>query len=292
MYGAGSDLMSYRNYAFNAAASALNKPSPSKVEEPPIVDKYKIKYKRVKKLVKALIFENAALCDQIAALQEKTLLLIEERNFLFRKLQQFQPYGKQARPGEGRAVPCGPGLDKKKEVDVSRMIPPPFEPPPARKSISKKRASESTSSSDTPKPVKIPKKPANVRKKKIVKSIPLDASGKPIFPIVLGDFTVHSLGEVCDKPEFHTDDLIFPVGYCSTRIYGSLKDPEKQCVYTCKVMDNGAQGPRLPFVESNVGVDPLLCSSLPLSPLPEEAPDSPFLLTFPPPLPPLVPLDL
>ena len=35
-----------------------------------------------------------------------------------------------------------------------------------------------------------------VRKKKIVKAIPLDSCGKPIFPIVLGDFTVHSLGEV------------------------------------------------------------------------------------------------
>ena len=52
--------------------------------------------------------------------------------------------------------------------------------------------------------------------------------------------------KVCDKSEYHTEELIYPVGYCSTRIFGSLKDPEKQCVYTCKVMDGG-QAPRYTF---------------------------------------------
>ena len=46
------------------------------------------------------------------------------------------------------------------------------------------------------KSVKGTKKATITKKKKIVKSIPLDNCGKPIFPIVLGDFTVHSLGEV------------------------------------------------------------------------------------------------
>jgi hypothetical protein len=44
---------------------------------------------------------------------------------------------------------------------------------------------------------------------------------------------------VSDRPDYHTEDLIFPVGFCSTRVYGSLKDPEKKCVYTCKIVDGG-----------------------------------------------------
>ena len=44
---------------------------------------------------------------------------------------------------------------------------------------------------------------------------------------------------VSDRPDYHSEDLIFPVGFCSTRVYGSLKDPEKKCVYTCKILDGG-----------------------------------------------------
>lgn len=44
---------------------------------------------------------------------------------------------------------------------------------------------------------------------------------------------------VSDRLDYHSEDLIFPVGFCSTRVYGSLKDPEKKCVYTCKILDGG-----------------------------------------------------
>jgi len=44
---------------------------------------------------------------------------------------------------------------------------------------------------------------------------------------------------VPDRPGFHTSNSIFPVGYCSTRVYASLHSPEKQCLYTCKISDGG-----------------------------------------------------
>lgn len=78
-----------------------------------------------------------------------------------------------------------------------------------RKPIFKKRSERSVSDSstnDSAKFAKQPKKPQVARKKKIVKAIPLDGTGKPIFPIVLGDFTVHSLGEV-SLAEFMTGDI-------------------------------------------------------------------------------------
>jgi hypothetical protein len=40
------------------------------------------------------------------------------------------------------------------------------------------------------------KKSNTTKTKKIVHPIPLDITGRPVFPIVLGGLTVHSLGEV------------------------------------------------------------------------------------------------
>lgn len=47
----------------------------------------------------------------------------------------------------------------------------------------------------------VPKKMSKKRKladgsRKLVQPIPLDSSGRPVFPIVLGGLTVYSLGEV------------------------------------------------------------------------------------------------
>lgn len=54
-------------------------------------ERYKMKCERIKRQARELIFENAALCDQIALLQENRQLLTDERNFLLKKLQQYQP---------------------------------------------------------------------------------------------------------------------------------------------------------------------------------------------------------
>jgi hypothetical protein len=84
-----------------------------------------------------------------------------------------------------------------------------------------------------------------------VQLIPLDVHGRPIFPIALGDLTIYSLGEVVsDRIAYHTEDLIFPVGYCSTRIYANLRDPRTKSLYTCKILDGGLK-PR--YANKNTG---------------------------------------
>lgn len=78
--------------------------------------------------------------------------------------------------------------------------------------------------------------------RKVVQLIPLDMHGRPIFPISLGDLTVYSLGEVVsDRISYHTEDLIYPVGYCSTRVYANLRDVKTKSLYTCKILDGGAR---------------------------------------------------
>ncbi|KAJ8975327.1 hypothetical protein NQ317_008313 [Molorchus minor] len=91
--------------------------------------------------------------------------------------------------------------------------------------------------------------------------------GRPVFPIELGRLTIHSLGEVIsDRPEFHSEDAIYPVGYVSTRYYGSLKDPTQKCMYTCKVSDVNDL-PRFEIASDNncppiTGDTPDVCHSL------------------------------
>lgn len=70
--------------------------------------------------------------------------------------------------------------------------------------------------------------------------VPLNLNGQPIFPFSVNGFTVYSLGEIIwNKTGYHTDEYIYPVGYKISRIYGHFKDPEKKCVYTCRVLENG-----------------------------------------------------
>lgn len=127
--------------------------------------------------------------------------------------------------------------------------------------------------------------------------IPLDSSGRPLFPIVLGGLTVYSLGEVSvwlqfthsfygvrgqnattsgvfvcalhiffffqiitDRMSFHEESAIYPVGFCSTRVFASMKNLEQQCLYTCQIKDGGT-GPQVGlfffvfFFLPNSGVD-------------------------------------
>jgi hypothetical protein len=51
------------------------------------------------------------------------------------------------------------------------------------------------------------KKSNTTKTKKIMHPIPLDITGRPVFPIVLGGLTVHSLGEV-------RQNILFPIILC------------------------------------------------------------------------------
>ncbi|CAG9785708.1 unnamed protein product [Diatraea saccharalis] len=52
--------------------------------------RYRRKYKFVKIRIKSLLLENAALCDEIAKIQENIFIVKEERKFLLRKLLEYE----------------------------------------------------------------------------------------------------------------------------------------------------------------------------------------------------------
>lgn len=64
--------------------------------------RYRKKYKYLKLKIKRLILENAALCDEVAKIQESIAIVKEERKFLLQKLLECendpdipQPYQRQ-----------------------------------------------------------------------------------------------------------------------------------------------------------------------------------------------------
>ncbi|XP_024943234.1 transforming growth factor beta regulator 1 [Cephus cinctus] len=210
--------------------------------------KYKRKYQKLKRIVKNTVFENAALCDQVAQMQRNLAIMKEERLFLLRKLYQQQ--------GEVDTVtPMGkPQMNNSNSpsFNTDNVTP--------KKSVKKKSMVDLSEMKNKPKRY-------CKAARRVVQLIPLDVHGRPIFPIALGDLTVYSLGEVVsDKIAYHTEDLIFPVGYCSTRMYASLRNARAKSLYTCKILDGGPR-PRFEIVSDNdldqplVGTTPDECHS-------------------------------
>ncbi|KAF8787216.1 Chitotriosidase-1 like protein [Argiope bruennichi] len=190
---------------------------------------YREKYRKLKRVVKDFVFENAALCDEVARMQEKILIAKEER----RKLQGFQSLKDGSAPTNhvpGVSSTSGKNVaGENTESQVKKKAP-----------VKKRPASKTVEEGAKPKP-KRRKVPAD---KRLVTPIPLDVAGRPIFPIVLGSLTIHSLGViVSDRPGYHTEQCIYPVGFCSSRTYASLKNPLIQCLYQCTVTDSPF-GPR------------------------------------------------
>lgn len=49
---------------------------------------------------------------------------------------------------------------------------------------------------------------------------------------------------ITDRVLFHDESAIYPVGFCSTRMFASMKSPDQQCLYTCQIKDGGS-GPQV-----------------------------------------------
>uniref|UniRef100_A0A8B9K422 Transforming growth factor beta regulator 1 n=1 Tax=Astyanax mexicanus TaxID=7994 RepID=A0A8B9K422_ASTMX len=219
-------------------------------------EKYRLKYLRLRKAARAMIFENAALCDEVAHLEEKFVRAKEERRFLLKTLIQYQslaegevistPNSSSLPPAafsSGTAAPAmlpagqnqGPGHSGPEDSFLKK-------PKKERKERGRENGREDVSRKMSKK-----RKVSESGMRKLVQPIPLDSSGRPVFPITLGGLTVYSLGEIItDRVHFHDEYAIYPVGFCSTRVFASTKNPEQQCLYTCQIKDGG-QGPQVYF---------------------------------------------
>uniref|UniRef100_A0A1A8GJA6 Transforming growth factor beta regulator 1 n=1 Tax=Nothobranchius korthausae TaxID=1143690 RepID=A0A1A8GJA6_9TELE len=262
----GASMPAFPSPTSSSEQKAKFKKGPRKTQN----EKYRLKYLRLRKAARAMIFENAALCDEVAHIEEKFLRAKEERRFLLKTLLQYQclsegealptPSSSSLPPAPPVALTSGPagtsGLSATHNLLVSTGDEGLLKKP---KKERKERGRENGKE-------EFPKKMSKKRKladgsRKLVQPIPLDSSGRPVFPIVLGGLTVYSLGEIItDRMLFHDECAIYPVGFCSTRVFASMKSPEQQCLYTCQIKDGGA-GPQFEIVPEDDPQNAIVASS-------------------------------
>ncbi|XP_077397868.1 uncharacterized protein LOC144033558 [Festucalex cinctus] len=232
-------------------------------------EKYRLKYLRLCKAARAMIFENAALHDEVAHLEEKFIRAKEERQLLLLHYQSLS---------EGDFLPT-PSSATHPTVPPPTTSTGPGGPPGLCGTHTLASAASAVDEGQLKKPKKerkergrengkdeLPKKITKKRKlvdgsRKLVQPIPLDSCGRPVFPIVLGGLTLYSLGEIItDRMFFHDECAIYPVGFCSTRVFASMKNPELQCLYTCQIKDGGS-GPQFEIVPEDDPQNAIVASS-------------------------------
>ncbi|XP_005101655.1 transforming growth factor beta regulator 1 isoform X2 [Aplysia californica] len=227
-------------------------------------EQYANKLKKIRRAIKDTIFVNGAVCDEVLRTEEKLAKAKEERRFLLRKLLQYQSVTdtptatvkteSQATPARQPKTPAGsldpmasetsgkPSKGVKRKAAGASPVGAGISPSASLASLSrpgdaKKKAPQSAKEILDSLQVR-PKKSKGVNRK-VIPPLMLDSLGRPVFPMALGDVTLHSIGEIVpDRLSFHCPDSIYPVGYCITRVYASLHKLDTKCLYTCKISDN------------------------------------------------------
>lgn len=85
----------------------------------------------------------------------------------------------------------------------------------------------------------------NEPKQSMLHRVVRNHDGTPKMPLQLGVLTVESLGVIeYQRPGFHTERTLYPIGYRSLRNYLSLVHADQQCNYICEVVDVGDATPK------------------------------------------------
>ncbi|XP_061398221.1 transforming growth factor beta regulator 1 [Musca vetustissima] len=187
--------------------------------------KYKSKYKKIKRQIKQLVFENASLCDEVSQIQLDLKIAREERRFLIKRLMRHE------------------GFDETtdKVADATSTTSQKLNNVPKKRGPKKRVTLNYGSNVD------------DIEKLKLMceDKVDVDAQGKPKMPINLSNVLIHSLGEILpSNPNFHNSNWIYPVGYVATRIYAHPKDPQRKCVFTCKILNNAGY-PQFQIIPDN-----------------------------------------
>ncbi|KAI8645591.1 F/Y-rich N-terminus-domain-containing protein [Parasitella parasitica] len=118
-----------------------------------------------------------------------------------------------------------------------------------------------SSTSPHPPPHKRSKLTPQSVKTRRVQPIERDAQGHPKLPQQIGVLTVHHLGKiVTDRPNYHNERYIFPVGYAVSRTYPSMVDPNSNTVITSSIIDGGDY-PRFQVVAADMPHEPIVANS-------------------------------
>ncbi|KAG5836823.1 hypothetical protein ANANG_G00232710 [Anguilla anguilla] len=208
-------------------------------------EKYRLKYLRLRKAARAMIF---SVCVMVAHLEEKFVRAKEERRFLLKTLLQYQSLSEGELLSASGASAHATTAYASGSAGGSSLLAAGHALGPA------------VSGGDDG----LPKKPKKERKergrengkeevlKKVSKKRKVMMGGPTPIPLgqralTLGGGPRLSPQIITDRARFHDESAIYPAGFCSTRVFASTKNPELQCLYTCQIKDGGA-GPQFEIV--------------------------------------------
>ncbi|KAK8817052.1 hypothetical protein WA556_002950, partial [Blastocystis sp. ATCC 50177/Nand II] len=82
------------------------------------------------------------------------------------------------------------------------------------------------------------------------------------LPLKVKGVTVLSFGRVVTQwKSYHNAKYIWPVGFKSTRMYYSFKNPQQKVLYTSEIIDGGSDGPRFMVTAEDAPEEPLVAAT-------------------------------
>lgn len=142
------------------------------------------------------------MCDQVSQVQESIFTVKEERRFLLKRLMDRDP-------------DLAKELSKKQNSNESGT------PTQSTRKPYKKRAKKQQSSQPS-------------------ETISLDSNDGTSYPMDLGALKILSIGQIItDRPNYHSENWVYPSGFVSTRSYNHIKEKDEKCLYTCRITENG-----------------------------------------------------
>ncbi|KAJ3249363.1 hypothetical protein HDU78_003149 [Chytriomyces hyalinus] len=180
------------------------------------------KYKNVKHKLREVLEENEFLISKLWKFRTQLMAVERERDNLLHRLKKSTG---------GGAIGSMDISDSEEEASSATIAP------------------VITSNTNAPTPsTTVTKKEKETRKRKPVTSKTLriqkyevdESTGKPVLPLSAGAMTIVSLGDIVyDRPAYHSERYIYPVGFTSVKVYLSMLDKDRSVHYTCEIKDGG-----------------------------------------------------
>ncbi|KAJ3413785.1 hypothetical protein HDV05_007536 [Chytridiales sp. JEL 0842] len=175
------------------------------------------KYRALKAKLREVLEDNDRLSKKLHKAKNKVSALQRDNGKLLKKLQKYQDSSSSSDSDSSSSS------DSSSDSDSAPAAADANPPPPT---ITGKRRRNA---------------PNAIRR---IQRIPTDENGVVTLPIQVGVLVIYSLGEIVhDRPGFHTDRYIFPVGYKSSRQFLSIVDPNNTTTYTSEIVDS-EDGPK------------------------------------------------
>lgn len=192
--------------------------------------KFMKKCKFIEDEINEVIHINGAISQTIDNNEEKIIALKLERKYLLKKLLQYEGPDNETMAIKFEKTSSNGSMSHKKTSEKPKTI---LNTVTSNNSKQTKLISGSLTIENNAESV-------SEETDFLVQPIPVDDTGHPIFPIELHGVSIYSIGEIIpNRPAYHSKDYIYPVGFCSTRNFNSLANPESKCLFTCKVLDGG-----------------------------------------------------